>query len=103
MFVTGSAAAKKRERLGAGIPKFVLFAGRDCDGVASFDFGKLAFDAHATLAVGDEIDFLGPGVVMLLGAGAGRKASFGQALVADGGIAVGEQFADFRTGFRDEG
>ena len=73
----------------------MLLAGRNGDGVAGADFAQFTFDANSAGAVGDVIDFFGFGMVMFLSAGAGGKAGFGEALVANGGIAVGEEFADF--------
>src|SRR5436190_870420 len=76
MFVARGATAEENERFAARIPEFVFFAGWDCDGVTGADVGEFAFDAHASGALGNVIDFFGFGVVMLLSARANRKARF---------------------------
>ena len=72
----------------------MLLAGRNCDGVTGADFACFAFDADSASAVGDVIDFFGFGMVMLASAGADGETCFGK---------VGEEFADFRAVFGDEG
>lgn len=102
MFVSRSTTAEQAQRFGAGIPKLVLLAGEDCDGVAGFDLADFPINAHPPGAVGDAINFLGVNVKMFLRAAARGQARFGQALIANGGIAVREEFADFRPVLGDE-
>ena len=103
MFVGRRAAAEQPERFGAGVPKLVPAARRNGDGVTGADLAGFAGDADPARAVREIIDLLGPDMIMLLGAGADRNARFSQALVADDGIAVRQQFADFRAVLGDEG
>ena len=67
MFVAGSAAAEKRQRLITSVPEFVLFSRWNRDGVSGFDLLFLGFNAHASLAMGNEVNFLGFRVEMFLG------------------------------------
>ena len=103
VFVCGGAAAEQAQDVGAGVPDFVRRAGRDGDRVAGFYVAQFGVDAHATGAVGDVVDFFGDAVVMLLRACAGSEAGFGEALVADDGVAMREQFADFGAVLGNEG
>jgi hypothetical protein len=91
------AAAQQPQGFVAGVPKLVFAAGRDGDGVAGFYIARFAFDANPSLAVRDVIYFLGLDVIMFLRARAGRQTRFRQALVADDGIAMRQQFTDFGT------
>src|SRR5208283_5633832 len=67
------------------------------NGVAGFYVARFAFDANPSRAVRNVIYFLGLDVIMFLRARAGRQTRFRQALVADDGIAMRQQFTDFRT------
>lgn len=102
MLVGRGATAKQSQHRRAGVPELVPLPGRDGDGVAFAHVAGLAVDADASGAMGDEIDFLGAGMVMFPGGAADGEAGFGEALVADGGVAMGEQFADFGTVPGDE-
>ena len=81
----------------------MLLAGENRDGIARLNLSQLAFDADFSRSVGDVIDFLGDRMKMFLGGGAHRQACLGQALIADAGISMCEQLADFRSVFGDEG
>ena len=84
MFVARGATAEENQRFAARIPEFVFFAGGNGDGITGADVCQFAFNAHASEALDDEIDFFGFGVVMLLGARANGEARFGEALIPDG-------------------
>lgn len=103
VLVRGRAGAKQLEGGGAGVPDLVFFAGRDGNGIADANGVLFALDAHAALAFGDEIDFFGFDVVVLLRGVANGNARFCEALLADTGIAVRKEFADFGAILRDEG
>jgi len=103
MLVGRGATAQQSQRFVAGIPKLVFAAGRNGNGVTGFHVACFAFDANPSRAVGDVINFLGFDVIMFLRARAGRQTRFRQALVANDGIAMRQQFTDFRTVLRDEG
>ena len=87
----------------AGIPEFVSFAGRDGDGIARFHILIFGFNAYAALSVCDVVDLFGARVKMFLGARTRGQSGFGQTLVADVGVAMGEEFADFAAVFGCEG
>jgi hypothetical protein len=97
------AAAQQSQRFVANIPKFMFATGRNGNGVAGFNVARFAFDANPSRAVRNVINFLGFDVIMFLRARAGRQTRLRQALVADDGIAMRQQFADFRTVLGDEG
>lgn len=103
MFVGRGAAAEQVERGVARVPDLMLQAGWDRDGVAGFDFARFILDAHAAGACGDVVNLFRYLVIVLLRAATHVETSFGQALQADGAIAMGEEFADLRTILRDEG
>src|SRR5450432_3906059 len=73
------------------------------DGVPGPDFTRFAFNADFSRAVGDVINLLGARMKMFLRARAGGQTRLGETLVADGGITMCEQFADFRSVLRGEG
>src|SRR5258708_33769228 len=102
MLVARGATAEEAEGLIAGVPEFMFLARRNGNGVAGLHFGHFSLQAHSAAAGGDEINFLALGMIMLLGARADGQARLRQALVADGRIAIGQQFADFRAVFGDE-
>src|SRR5215212_4355870 len=79
--VPGRAAAQQPQRLGAGAPELVAQPGRDHDGVAGTDRALLVAQAHASGAVGEEVDLLRGAVVVLIGLGARRHGRLGEALV----------------------
>ena len=81
----------------------MLLAGRNGNGVTGSDLRQFVLDAHSALACRNEINLLGPGMVVFLRAGPGGQTSFRQALLADGGVAVGQQFADFGAVLGEEG
>ena len=97
------AAAQQSQRFVAGIPKLVFPAGRNGNGVTGFNVARFACDANPSRAMRNVINFLGFDVIMFLRARAGRQARFRQALVANDGIAMRQQFTNFRTVLRDEG
>src|SRR3954469_14491085 len=103
MFVARRAAAEQDQRFTSGIPQLVLLSGRDGNGVSGAYVGKLAFDSHPAGALSDKIDFLGFGMVMFLRARPGRKTRLGETLIANGGIPVGQQFADLGAVLGDKG
>src|ERR1700722_18012152 len=77
-----------------------MFASRrNGDGIADLYLASLAVNADAASAVGDVINLLRPDMIMFLRAAAGGQARFGQALVADGGIAMRKPLADFPAVF----
>src|SRR5260370_42447122 len=102
MLVARGATAEERKRLTAGIPEFMFLAWRNGNGVAGLHVGQFSREAHSAAAGSDEINFLGLGMIMLLGARADWQARLRQALVADGRIAIGQQFAEFGAVFGDE-
>ena len=67
------------------------------NGITHFHLAGFALNPHAPAAVSDVINFLRPDMVMLLRAAADRQARLSQALVANGGIAMRQQFPDFRA------
>ena len=77
-------------------------AGRKGDGVPRPDFAQLARDADFSRAVRDEVNFLRARVKMFLRARADGQARLGEALVADGRVAVREQLADLQAVLGDE-
>src|SRR4051812_16174341 len=99
MLVTGGATAEQPERFASNIPEFMLFARRNVNSVPCSNFGQFALYAHSSLPMRDEINFLGSGVIMFLGAAAYRKARFRQALIANVRIPVSQNFTDFRPIF----
>ena len=102
MLVGRRATAKQAQNFRAGVPQFVPQAGRNGDGVPRPDFAQLARDADFSRAVRDEINFFRARMKMFLRARADGQPRLGEALVADGGIAVREEFADFRAVLGDE-
>ena len=103
VFVRRRATTQQAQGLAAGVPQLVFLAGRNRHRIAGFHFAKLAFDPHPPGARRDEINFFRSRMVVRLGAAANGQARLRQALVADNRVAVGEQFANFRAVFRDEG
>ena len=103
MLVGRSAAAKKSEGFGARVPKFVALSGENGDGVASDYIANFCFDTDSTASVGDVVDLLGLLMVVFLGSAADGQTCLGQTLVANGRVAVGQQFANFRAVLGDEG
>src|SRR5262245_21832145 len=103
MLVGGRAAAEETQHPGAGVPELVALAGRNRYRVAHPDFALFAFDAHAPGAGGDEVYFLGLGMIMLLSASPDGETRLSQALIADARVAMREQFADLRAVLGDEG
>lgn len=95
MFVAWGAAAKETEHLAASVPDLMFFTRWDRDRIANFYIALLRLDANATGAVSDVINFLREPVVMFLRGAARMDASFGETLVANRGIAMGEKFTDF--------
>jgi hypothetical protein len=97
MLIRRRATAQQLKRFAAGVPQLVLLAGQNGDSIASFDVADFTINANAPGAMGDIINFLGLDMIMLLRAAAGGQPRFGQALVANGRIAVREQLPDFRA------
>src|SRR5436309_4113320 len=97
VFVTWRTTAEEFQGSLADVPKFVLFAGRNSDGITGLDLCQFPFDPDAPLADEDEINLFCPGVIMLLGAGTRRQPGLGEALVANRRVAFGQQFADLRS------
>lgn len=81
----------------------MLRSGRNSNRVPCFDVRAFALDPHPSLSGCDEINLLGPTMVMLLRAGPRREARLGQALVFDVRVAIGQQFSYLRPIFRYEG
>jgi len=102
MLIRGRAAAKQAKRFAARIPELVLLPWWNGDGICGFDLTQFAFDPNPPRAARDVVDLLGVRMVMLLCAAAHRQARLGQTLVADDGIAIRQQFADFGTVLGDE-
>src|SRR5262245_398509 len=102
VFIARRATTQQRKGSIAGVPQLMLLARRNGDGVAGLYFVRLAVDAHSATAGGDEIDFLGLRVVVFLRAGTDGQSRLRQALMANGGVAVGEQFTNLRAVFGDE-
>lgn len=103
VLVRGSTAAKQAQWFSPQIPQLVLLSGTYRDRVANIDLADFTLNSDSPLAVGDKINLLGPDMIMLLRAGAGRQPRLGQALVPDSGIPVSQQFPDLRTVLGDEG
>src|ERR1700722_16928508 len=97
MFVCRGAAAQEAQDLTTGSPQFMPLAGENRDGIARLVLPQLAFDADFSCSMGDVIDFLGDSMKMFLGGATHRQARLGKALLADAGISMREQFADFRS------
>lgn len=88
MFVTRRAAAKQVERFGSCIPELVPSAWRNRNRVARLHFLSFAVNAQPSGALSDVINFFRLGMIMLLRTAADRHARFGQALIANGRIAM---------------
>jgi hypothetical protein len=102
VFVSRCATAQKLENLFAGIGNLVFFSRRDCDCIARADGARFIADLHPSLPLQNIVNLLGFQVSMWRRAARGRKSRFGQSLVADAGISMRQQFADFRTVLGDE-
>ncbi len=103
MFVSRSTAAKQAQDFISRVPKFVADPRRDGDGVAGLDVAFLRAEAHPAVAVGQVINLLGPDVIVLLRGRTDRQPGFRERLLPHAGVAVREQFADFRAVLGDEG
>ncbi len=80
----------------------MFLSGRNGDGVADSNRPGFPSDPHSPLARGDEVNLLGPDVVMLLGARTDGDARLRETLASNRGIPMGQQFPDFRTVFCDK-
>jgi len=72
-------------------------------GVLRTDVAQLAVEFHPARAAEDIVNLLGLRVVVLLRGGADGDGRLGQALVADGRVAIGEQFANLGAVLGGEG
>lgn len=90
MFVAGGAAAEEDKGFVAGVGDFVGLSWGDGDGAAFGDFLGFFVYFHEAFALEEVVDFFGFGVVVADGAAADGDGGFGEALVADDGVAVGE-------------
>jgi hypothetical protein len=97
MFIAWRATTKKDEGATAGVGDLVPCTGRDGDRIARTDGGRFPINAHLSDAVEDVVDFLGFDVMVRCRRAAGRQTRFGQRLIADTGIARGQQLAYLRT------
>src|SRR5262245_9113856 len=97
MLVSRRATAEQAEWFASRVPKFVLLPRRDGDGIPGLDLLLLALNADAPAAIRDVVDFLRARMIVLLRARADRQPCFGQALVANRGIPIRQQLADFRA------
>ena len=86
-----------REPLSDGVGTGV---GREVSHLVRFAF--LILDAHPAGAVRDVINLFSAAMEMLLRGGARLQARFREALVANGGVSMREQFPNFRTVFGNE-
>ena len=103
ILVTGRAAAEEDEGNVADVPDLVVGTGRNGDGVERADFAEFAVEFHATGAAEDVVNLLGLRMIMLLRGGSDGDGGLREALVADAGVAVGEELADFGAVFGGEG
>src|SRR5674476_1192479 len=92
----GRKAAEQAQGFIAGVPEFVFVSGRNGDGVPCPHLVRFVFDADFSGAVRDVINLLALGMKMFLRCAADGQARFGETLIADGGVTMREQFADFR-------
>jgi len=67
MLVTRGTTTQQSECLITSIPELMPGSRRDCNGVSRSDFAQLAINLNPARPVRDEIDFLGPLMVVLLG------------------------------------
>jgi hypothetical protein len=95
MFIARGATAQQMQRRTAGVPYSVAGARRNCDGISRPDLARLAIDLHPARSLCDEVNLLGFLVVVFLGAACDAQSGFGEALITDGGVTVGEQFPNF--------
>src|SRR5947207_15242301 len=84
VLVPGRATAKQAQSFRAGVPKFVLSAGWDGDGVADAHVFQFTFDSHSPAAVSDVVNLFGFGMVMFHRAGSDGQPCFGETLIANG-------------------
>jgi len=78
---------------------FTVDAVKKREEITNHDVADFPFDPHPSGPVGDVVDLLGLGVVVLLSSAADGQARLRQALVADGRVPVRQQFADLRAVF----
>ena len=78
-------------------------ARRNRNRVARADTLRLPHEVHDPFAFENVVDLFGFRVVMRRRVDAGRDGGLGEALMADRGVAVREEFADRGTVFGDEG
>jgi hypothetical protein len=97
VLVAGGTAAEQAQNFTAGVPEFMFLAGWNGDGIPCSHFARFIFDADFPGAVRNVINFLGARMKMFLGRAAHRQPRLGETLVADGGVAMREQLADFRA------
>jgi hypothetical protein len=97
VFIGGGATAEKNQVAVPGVPNSVFEPGRNGNGVPHPDVARFAFDSYPASAGGDEINLLGAGMVVFQRATTDRNARLGEALIADCGIPVSQQFPNFRT------
>ena len=95
MLIGWRAAAEQLQRFGSGVPKLVSLSRWNRNRVTGLNFADLVLNSHSPVARSDEINFLGPRMIMFLRAAAHRDASFGQTLVANDRVPVRQQFPDF--------
>ena len=91
------AAAEQHQRLLGVVPELVLGARRDRHAVARADLEGLVAELHPPAARGEQVELLGPAVVVRRGRAARRHGGLGQALLV--GVLV---LADLRAVQRGE-
>src|SRR5712672_2627461 len=90
ILITGSAAAEQHERFGTGVPDFVTGTGRNGDGIERTDIAQLISEFHAARSAQDIVNLLRLRMIMLLRGAAHRDGGFGEALVTNDRVAMGE-------------
>src|SRR5258705_13542307 len=98
----GDKAAEQRRLLCRGLRRFGRFRGGNGNGPGGLPPRTSAFGGPPPRARRNKINLFGFDMIMLLGAGAARQPRLGQALLADGGVPVREQFAYLRAVLRSK-
>lgn len=103
VFVTRGAATEQNKRFRSGIGQLMRPAWRDSNGIQGPNFRFFAIDFHESRTFKDIIDLLCLGMIMFGGRSPGRQGGFGETLVSDRRVSIGQEFPDFGSVLGDEG
>ena len=95
MLVRRGTAAQHSQRFRAGVGDLMDQPRGNRDRIADGHVLELVADLHPSLAMGDVVDLFRFRVMVGRGASARWKSRFGQALLLDARVAMGQQLADF--------